>query len=356
MKVPYGAFLLAVFLVPWALPALDVELRVKAANTAVRSPMPGAPAESTALDSTLDIHHEMTFLDELIKTSWTYQGRLSSQPDGPMGPPPDEGAVFRGIFREASLSWEPWLGTLVFHGGKRIIQDSSAYAFKPLELVSRGGRAEEGALGLGLESFLPWFSVLAWYIPEFLWPTDRPEYSWYLGKDQPEQGAYLRVSGIVFSVDAKVIGLFTQESFKLGLGLGGQLGDALTLRGEALYHGVYQGVLDSTAEEELSAMLGATYAWSDGSTLMAEYSYGSSRTWEPAWFLRYHRNVGEKLEASAMVLYDAQKQGGSTTLSLDQGWDHGGISFTASQGWNQPTSKADNPWLWTIGTELRVLY
>lgn len=357
MRIKYGASLLLVLLLPWAVPALDVEVRVQAASTAIRSAQPGAPAlESSSVDSTMDIHDEMTFLDEAVKAAWTYQGQLRSQPGGPQSPPPDEGALFRGMFREAFLSWEPVLGTFLVHGGKRIIQDSSAYAFKPLGVLSQGGAAEEGTYGVGLEAFLPWFSVLGWYIPELHWPQDRPEYSWYLGGLPSVQGGYLRLSGTFFSVDTKVLALLSQENWKLGFGLGGQVGDALTLRGEALCKGKYQGNQEESAIEEVSAMLGATYTWLDGATLMGEYAYSSTRSKEPAFFLRYNRSLGEKLEASALTLIDTEKKGGSSTLSLDQAWDHGGLTLKVSQAWNLPEAKADNPWLWTISAELRVLY
>jgi len=407
--------------------ALEGEIDVDATPSATLVPMgpPGSSlvqAEATRMTSQLAVSGHVSPADSLT-ASGTAWGLLDTLPDyNPLDVPGNRLALSSRLL-QADVSWQIIPGELIWDTGKQIIHPSSGFFRTPLNLISRGAAGnvpqqipaaapqwEEGWIGTRFLWIVGDVSFEDFFAPRLVWSSDVDSALGYVTSQQDDFLDQVRIQAHVGGVDLQAVGLLSTGGpgspdpaihGQAGLGVDTNIGDRLTVRGEASLADslsrltVTDPVLLTTTSQDVPwvvrAMAGLTWSISTKTSLILEYGYdglgfagsayadaiqysrnrmeaggsapdvlgqfGSFQAGQHYAFARLARNITDLLTAQGWVEVNLQDPSAMDGVGLSVTNDGWGLSGSITNTWGGSGTEAGaSPFLWQLDIELKLFF
>lgn len=407
--------------------ALGGEVVLDAAPSATLEPTlgPGSPlvqAEATRITTQLALSGQAAPMEgvTLSATAWAL---LDTLPDyNPLDVPGSRLALSSRLL-QADLAWQLIPGVLAWDTGKEVIHPSSGFFRTPLNLMSRGAAGnvpqqvpaaapqwEEGWIGTRLLWMAGDLSVENFFSPRLVWSSDTDAVLGLLTAQQPDYMDQLRIQAHTGGVDLQALALvFTggpgsadpSVHAQAGAGFDANIGDRVTLRGEASIADSLQrlAVVDSLALAVATqsvpwvvrALAGFTWSISTKTSLMVEYAYnglgfggadytnvilyarnrletgasapdvlgqfGSFEAGQHYAFARLAENITDQLTAQGWVEINLQDPSAMNGLALTMTNDMWSLAGSVTSTWGGSATEAGvSPLLWQLDIECALFF
>ncbi|HUJ76442.1 MAG TPA: hypothetical protein VL359_16390, partial [bacterium] len=327
---------------------------------------------------------------------------------------------------QADVAWQIIPGTLTWNAGKEVIHPSSGFFRTPLSFLSRGPAGdvaqqvpaaapqwEEGWVGTRLLWVTGDLSVEDFFSPRLVWTSDVDTVLGYLSASQPSWVDQLRIQAHAAGVDLQAVGMVSTEGpgspdtathYQLGAGVDANVGDHLTVRGEAALADSLSrlAVVDPAALTTSSqsvpwvirGLLGLTWSITTRTSLMVEYGYdglgfsgsdyaavisyeknraaaggaaagaadvlgqfGAFHTAQHYAFLRLATDLTDQLTAQGWTEVNLQDPSALVGVGLNETSDGWGLGGSATGTWGGPSTEAGvSSFLWQLDIELKLFF